>query len=257
MKRRLGVLIVDDEPLARDCVRLALRNAPPPEVQVVGECGDGAEAVAQIQALAPDLVFLDVHMPGLSGFDVIERVGPERMPAVIFVTAYEEHAVRAFTVHALDYLLKPFDDPRFHDALAHARRSLGGERGQGRRLQALLQEERRQHEGGRYATWITVLVRDSHRLLRVDDVDWFEAEGNYVRVQIGSEEHLVRSTLGAILERLDPARFARIHRSVVVNLTRVRAVEPGDSGDYLALLQDGRCLRVSRSYRDALLAPLR
>lgn len=288
--RRLRVLTVDDEPLAREGLRMSL--ATEEDVELVGECPDGERAVEAILALAPDLVYLDVQMPGLDGFGVIERVGPERMPAVIFVTAYEEHALRAFEVHAIDYLLKPVEEARFREALMHARRRIGAAEGRdeelGRRLVALLEERRASSAGGApgtlsslaalaalgegmapgeaspersprgqgYASWITVVVHQARRLIRMDDVDWFEAEGNYVRVQVGAEEHLVRISLTGLLERLDPAKFVRIHRSVVVNLVRVRTVEPWVGGDYLAILHDGRQLRVSRSYKDALVGPL-
>ena len=256
------------------------------DVELVGECPDGERAVEAILALAPDLVYLDVQMPGLDGFGVIEQVGPERMPAVIFVTAYEEHALRAFEFHAIDYLLKPVEEARFRESLVHARRRIGaaggGDEELGRRLLALLEERRISSTGSvggvrgvpgeglapdeaiperssrdrGYASWITVVVHQARRLIRMDDVDWFEAEGNYVRVQVGAEEHLVRISLTGLLERLDPAKFVRIHRSVVVNLLRVRTVEPWVGGDYLAILHDGRQLRVSRSYKDALVGPL-
>lgn len=253
LRAPLRVIIVDDEPLARDCVRLALRDEP--GIEVAGECGDGASAVSAIRALAPDLVYLDVQMPGLGGFGVIEQIGAAAMPAVIFVTAYEEHALRAFSVHALDYLLKPFSDGRFRESLAHARGQLGGSRDAlSQRLQALIDEGRTGAASPRPA-WLTVAEREGRRLLRIEDVDWFEAEGNYVRVHIGAEEHLLRSSLAAIREQLDPARFVRIHRSIVVNVSRVHKVEPWAGGDYIAILRDGRQLRVSRHFKDALLQP--
>ena len=263
---RLRVLVVDDEPLARDCVRLAL--AAVGDVEVVAECGTGEEAVAAIEALAPDLVFLDVQMPGLDGFDVVAAVGPERMPPVVFVTAFDAHALRAFEVHALDYVLKPFDDARFRSALEHARRRLQRDRAEelARRLAALLEAgalggtpggAAPAAAGGRWLRRLHVPVRDRLRFVRVDDVDWFEGAGNYVRVHVGADRHLVRTSLARLEQELDPAHFVRIHRSTIVNLERVREVEPWIAGDYVAFLTDGRKLRVSRNYRDALLAAQR
>jgi two-component system LytT family response regulator len=254
----IRTLIVDDEPLARDCVRLALGQQT--GIELVGVCGVGASAVEAIRRAAPDLVFLDVQMPGLDGFGVVEQVGPHRMPPVVFVTAYDTHALRAFTLHALDYLLKPFDDRRFAETLAHARRHLQQARESelGRRLVALLGELRPAQASPAspargYAT--RILVRQEERLefLPVESVDWVEAAGNYVRVHAGNRSELVRTTLAGLLEQLDPAVFVRIHRSAVVNVTRVRAIHPWYGGDYMATLADGQELRVSRNYRDTLL----
>ena len=250
-------LIVDDEPLARDCVRLALtRDA---DVEVVAECGDGRGAIAAIDELRPDLVFLDVHMPSLDGFGVVEAIGAEHMPPVVFVTAYDVHALRAFRVHALDFLLKPFDDRQFADTMRHVRSHLDRLRDSDltRRLAALL-TERAAATGQAPAprTFATrILVRHDDRLefLPVESVDWVEAAGNYVRVHSGERAELVRIPLAHLLEQLDPAVFARIHRSTVVNVGRVRALHPWYGGDYTAVLADGRQLRVSRHYRDHLL----
>jgi two-component system, LytTR family, response regulator len=254
----IRTLIVDDEPLARDCVRLALGNQP--GIELVGECGDGPSAVAAIRRSVPDLIFLDVQMPGLDGFGVVEQVGPHQMPPVVFVTAYDTHALRAFSLHAVDYLLKPFDDRRFAETLAHVRRQLRQARESelGRRLVALLGELRPVGESAASPSRghaSRILVRQEERLefLPVDAVDWLEAAGNYVRVHVGDRSELVRTTLSGLLEQLDPAVFLRIHRSVIVNVTRVRAIHPWFGGDYVATLADGQELRVSRSYRDALL----
>ena len=254
----IRTLIVDDEPLARDCVRLALGHQP--GIELLGECGDGSSAVAAIRRTDPDLVFLDVQMPGLDGFGVVEQVGPQRMPPVVFVTAYDTHALRAFSLHAVDYLLKPFDDRRFAETLAHVRRQLRQARESelARRLVALLGEIRSRRAPAISPTHgpaTRILVRRDERLefLPVESVDWVEAAGNYVRVHAGSRSELVRTTLSGLLEQLDPAVFVRIHRSVLVNLTRVRAIHPWYGGDYMATLADGQELRVSRNYRDALL----
>ena len=253
----LRVLIVDDEPLARDNVRLALG----PDVTVVGECGDGEAAVAAIEALRPDLVLLDVQMPGLDGFGVIEAVGPERMPAVVFVTAYDAHALRAFEVHALDYLLKPFDDARLHDALARARRSAaedaGGEDSLEQRLAALVEQMARR--GGPFGDCLSrFVVRHGDRasLVRASDVEWIEADGNYVVLHARGATHRLRVSLRTLAEQLDPKQFARIHKSTIVNLDRVRELQPWFGGDYVAILHDGRQLRVSRSFAAGVLRPL-
>jgi two-component system LytT family response regulator len=263
----LRVVTVDDEPLARDCIRLALAREP--GWQIVAECGGGPAGVQAIEREAPDLVFLDVQMPGMDGFGVIEAVGPERMPATIFVTAFEEHALRAFQVHALDYLLKPFGDDRFRQALEHARRRIHTERrGElGERLEALLRDV----SGGRhpaaarppspfsapapYATWLTVSAQNRTQFVPVAEVDWLEADGKYVRLHAGGRTHLVRGSLAATAERLDPAHFVRIHRSTIVNVARIREVQPWMGGDHIAVLRDGTRLRVSRTCRGALLRP--
>jgi len=251
MSGRIRTLIVDDEPLARDCVRLALEQQD--DVAVVGECADGASAVEAIRAQDPDLVFLDVQMPGLDGFGVIERIGAEAMPPVLFVTAYDKHALRAFAVHALDFLLKPFDDDRFRDALEHARRRLSAEGRLGMRdaLTGLL--ESRRSGGERHARRIMVQEQERIRFVPVEAVDWFEADRNYVLLHCGKDVFRVRMTLTALQDELDPSRFIRVHRSTVLNLDRIREVQPWFGGDYVALLKDDQQVRVSRRFREGLL----
>jgi two-component system LytT family response regulator len=247
----IRALIVDDEPLARDCIRLALAELP--DVELAGECKDGESAVRQIRKLSPDLVFLDVQMPGMDGFDVIETVGSERMPPVIFVTAFDRHAIRAFDVHALDYLLKPFDDARLHDAVRHARARIDDERigSLAERLTALL--ENRHSPETKVLRRLAVRERERIRYIDVSDVDYLTAEGNYVRLHVGRETHLIRLTLSALERDLDDERFQRIHRSTIVNLDRVAELQPWGGGDYVAILKDKQKLRVSRTYRDGLL----
>ncbi len=245
MSYRIRALIVDDEPLARERIRTLLRKEP--DIEVAGECGDGGRAVTAIEKERPDLVFLDVQMPEAGGFEVLEAVGAERMPAVIFVTAYDKYALRAFEVHALDYLLKPFDRQRFREALerarAHIRRAQAGELHQ--RLLALLGDVRPVTRRER------LVVREGGRIffLRAEEIDWVEAAGNYVRLHAGKRAHLLRETLAGLEEQLDPARFARVHRSAIVNLDRVRALEPGPHGDAALLLRDGTRLTLSRTCR--------
>ncbi|HET8632897.1 MAG TPA: LytTR family DNA-binding domain-containing protein [Gemmatimonadales bacterium] len=250
MSGRIRALIVDDEPLARDCVRLALERQE--DVTVIGECADGASAVDAIRAQDPDLVFLDVQMPGLDGFGVIERIGAESMPPVLFVTAYDKHALRAFAVHALDFLLKPFDDDRFRDALEHARRHLSAEGRLGMRdaLTGLLESRR---GAARHARRIMVQEQERIRFVPVEAVDWFEADRNYVLLHCGKDVFRVRMTLTSLQAELDPARFIRVHRSTVLNLDRIREVQPWFGGDYMALLKDDQQVRVSRRFREGLL----
>ncbi|MFN2567210.1 MAG: LytR/AlgR family response regulator transcription factor [Gemmatimonadaceae bacterium] len=247
----IRALVVDDEPLARRGIRVRLERAG--GVEVIGECGTGRDAVSAIRDLAPDLVFLDVHMPGLDGFGVVERVGVERMPPVVFVTTYDAHALRAFDVHALDYLLKPIDDERFDTAVERARRRIAErqESALGRRLAAALAELK---VGAPAPRESRILIKDRGRvvILNEADVDWIEAEGDYVRVHAGGRGHLLRETMSAMEARLDPSHFARIHRSAIVNVERIRELRPHPNREYTIVLRDGTQLKLSRGYRDAL-----
>ena len=227
----LRVLIVDDEPLARRQLRRFLGGLP--GVVVVGECASGQEAVATIDELAPDAVFLDVQMPELDGFGVIEAVGPARMPEVVFVTAHEEHAVQAFRTHAVHYLLKPVDPAEVAEAVGRIRAASD------RYLQRL------------------VVRRDGRiRVVPLERVDWIEAADNDVVVHAGPEAHRFRDTLTAIASRLDPAQFARIHRSVIVRLDRVREVQPWFRGESILFLHDNTRLTIGRAYRESFLQAL-
>jgi two-component system LytT family response regulator len=218
---------------------------------VVAECGHGLEAVEAIESLDPDLVFLDVQMPELDGFGVVETVGIDRMPMTVFVTAYEEFALRAFEASALDYLLKPFDRARFGQALERVRTQVrlrrdGEMRGQ---LATLLKELR---PGRRHLERLVVRSGGRIRFVRVEDVECFEAEGNYVRLHVGDRSHLVRQTMSALEAELDPARFVRIHRSTIVSLERIDHIEPLFQGEYSVVLRGGRKLSSSRGYRERL-----
>ena len=256
--KTIRVLIVDDEPMAREGIRVLLRDDP--EVEVVGECADGREAVQAIRDEAPDLVLLDIQMPEVDGFAVVEEVGVQNMPMVIFVTAYDKYALKAFDVAALDYLLKPYDDERFATALNRAKDQLRrGEVGDlTQRLISLLEREpgRRGVEAvptaGSYLQRIMLKTAGRVTFLRVEEIDWIEAEGDYVRLHGGGKRHLVRETMKRLEEQLDPARFVRTHRSAIVNLDRIKELHPFFHGDYLIVLTDGTELKLSRSRRRSL-----
>jgi two-component system, LytTR family, response regulator len=245
----LRALIVDDERLAREKVRRLLEAEA--DVVIVGECGSGAEAVAVLRSASVDLVFLDIQMPGLSGFDVLREVGPSLMGRVVFVTAHDEFAVRAFDVQALDYLLKPFDSARFREALGRVRKRAAGELHA--QLSALLEQI-----GARQTYAERMLVKGAGRLsfVRVDEIDWIEAADNYVRLHSGRDEHLLRETMNGVEARLDPQRFVRVHRSAIVNVNAVREVQPMFHGDYEVLLRTGKAVPVGRNYRERLLKTL-
>ncbi|HZN11570.1 MAG TPA: LytTR family DNA-binding domain-containing protein [Blastocatellia bacterium] len=245
----MRVLIADDEPLARRRLRELL--ADDPEVEVVGECASGEAALAAVRAQAPDLVFLDIEMPGLDGLAVSAALGGERGPLVIFVTAYDQYAVKAFELRAVDYLLKPFDWERFD-------RALGRAKGQWRARQAPEASEQILALLGelkappRYLERLAIRSDGRVRLWRAEEIDWIEAEGNYVRVHAGKLSALVRETLSGLEARLDPRRFTRIHRSQIVNLDRIQELHPWSHHDYRVVLRDGTELTLSRSYRDRL-----
>lgn len=244
----MRVLIVDDEPIARRGIRQQLRSEA--DIEVVGECGDGAAAIEAIAELAPDLVFLDIQMPEVDGFDVVDAVGIARMPAVVFVTAYDEHALRAFDVHAVDYVLKPIDRQRFRTAVERARQRLAHAPAQlDRRIAAVLGDlGRPAHD---YAKRLAIKGDGRVILVDVDAVDRLEAAGNYVEVHSGARHHLVRETLANLEARLDPARFVRVSRSSIVNATRVRELQPMFNGDFAVVLRDGTKVTGSRRYRAA------
>lgn len=238
--------IVDDEPLARRRIRSLLVEAR--DVEVIAECANGKEAIRAIEESPPDLLFLDIQMPEIDGFDVLRAVGVGRVPVVIFVTAYDQFALRAFEAHALDYLLKPFDDERFEAALQRARERIRQQQGGDldRRLRALLEEVR----GGRgYLQRLVVPTGNRSVFVRTEEIDWIEAERNYIRLHVGGRAHLLRGNLSRIESALDPAAFCRIHRSTIVNIDRIQAVESLFRGEYLVVLHDGTRLTSGRSYR--------
>jgi len=254
---RIRTLIADDEPAARASIRALLGSDP--EIQVVGEARDGASTLRNLQHEPPELLFLDVQMPGLDGFSVLKRLeAPERI-VVVFVTAYDEYALQAFDVHAVDYLLKPFDDARFRLALSRAKQEVRQRRLgiASDRLVALLESlGRRGNEaaaaGERYLRRIAIKSGGRVTLLPVRDIDWIEAEGDYIRLHVGKVSHLLRETMRKIEAELDPARFVRIHRSTIVNIERITELHPYFKGEYEAVLLDGSRLKLSRGYKDRL-----
>lgn len=249
---KIRALVVDDEPIARKGVRRELERDA--EVEIVGECANGRDAVAFIRERRPDLVFLDLQMPELDGFGVVEQVGVELMPTVVFVTAFDEFALKAFELHALDYVLKPFNSERFRMALrrakAQARQARAAELDA--RLVALLRDAGR--AGGRAAYLERVVVKSGGRVffLGVAEIDWIEAAGNYVRLHAGRESHLVQGTMSRLEGRLDPNVFLRVHRSAIVNITRIRELHPLFHGEYAIKLAGGKELTSGRGYRDNL-----
>ena len=252
MSRKYRVVIADDEPLARARVESLLRAES--DCEVAAKCESGAETVATVRRVRPDILFLDVQMPGGDGFTVLEKLGMDVPPVVVFVTAFDQHALRAFEVHALDYLLKPFDAERFARAVERARAQFagrGGAAGSDARITELIRtlRERPQHLE-RFAIRTTagkIILR------RVADLDWAEADGNYVRLHFGRESHLQRERLGALETQLDPARFIRVHRSALINLDRVRELKPSFHGDYLVVLESGAEMTLGRNYRDQVM----
>jgi len=249
-EERIRTVIADDEPLAREGLRLRL--AAEPDVTVVGEAADGNEAVEAIARLKPDLVFLDVQMPGRDGFEVLDAVSSVHLPVVVFVTAYDQYALQAFDAHAVDYLLKPPTEERFRLALDKARGHLAlGAGPMAARVAELL--DRLRARGGRYPARLTVRDGERFLLVRVAEIAFVESEGNYVCLNTKDGRFRMRSTLAALLARLDPKQFARIHRGTLVNLDVVREIRPGAHGDFDVLLRTGKTLRMSRSYREGLL----
>ena len=239
----LRALIVDDEPLARRCVGRFLKNDP--EVMVVAECGDGETAVNSIRAGKPDLVFLDIEMPEMDGFEVVRQVSPERMPATIFVTAYDRYALRAFDINATDYLLKPVERGRFERALVRAKERIAARLPHevNQRVMAALEQVKRQDE---YLERLPVAENGRILLVKTIEIDWVEAEGNYARLHVGPRTYEIRETLTTLDQRLNPRDFLRIHRSTIVNVHRIREIQPWFHGYHLVVLESGQRFRMSR-----------
>jgi two-component system LytT family response regulator len=247
----LSILIVDDEPLAREGLRMLL--AEDPEIAAIHEARDGREAIAALRRERPDLVFLDVQMPEVDGFAVVQEIGAENMPAVVFVTAHDQYALRAFEIHAIDYLLKPVTRERFTQALTRAKSRLqaqpAGE--SSRQILSLLETLAAPHRALK-----RLAVRSASKTVFVDvgDVEWIEAAENYAKLHIGRSSHLVHVAMSALEKALDPATFLRIHRSVIVNVGHIQELEPAAHGEYVVTLRSGVRLRSGRTYNEKLKA---
>src|ERR1700742_2338884 len=245
----IRVLIIDDEPLARERLRDML--AADSRIDIIGECVNGEQAIESIQQLSPDLVFLDVEMPGKDGFAVLESLDPERLPVIIFVTAYDQYAVRAFEFQAIDYMLKPFDQERFDKALSRAVANIQNDKSENltaRILQTLEEMKTRPVHLER----LVIKMNGHVFFVKTDDIDWLEAEGNYVRLHAGKESYLLRDTITALESQLDPRKFVRVHRSAIVNIDRIQELQPWFHGEYRIILREGVQLTLSRSYRERL-----
>ncbi len=267
MKDPIRVLIADDEPLAREGLKGLCEKDP--DLEVVGECADGRAAAAAVEQIEPDLLLLDVQMPGMDGFEVLRAVGPDRMPHVIFVTAYDQFALRAFEVHALDYLLKPFSDKRFFEAIARAKQAVHQE-GQGdlhARLLNLLRAvglekqpvEESAHVGtqavavtDRFVSRIAVKEKGRVVLVRTDDINWIEAADYCAKLHVREKAYVIRESMKSLAARLDPARFFAVSRSAIVNLDRVREIQSFARGSQIVILSDGTQVMLSRTRREAL-----
>jgi two-component system LytT family response regulator len=250
----IRTLIIDDVHLARERLKRCLAGEP--EVQIVGECDNGTHAVESIRALSPDLIFLDVQMPALDGFGVLEVLKGERVPVVVFVTAYNEYAIQAFDVNALDYLLKPVDCARLSKAVerakAHLARPAPGDE-LASRFRAMLEDIK---AGSKYLKRLTIKLTGHTILLPTDEIDWIESYGNYLKVHAGRESHLIRGTMQSLEAKLHPETFVRVHRSAIVNIEKIKEIYPRSNGDQDLVLKNGQQLMLSRKYRDRFFAAL-
>ncbi len=255
--RKIAALIVDDEPLGRASVSELLTTAD--DIEIIGECADGLEAIEQIHLKSPDLVFLDIQMPELNGFDVLQHLDPEKLPVIVFVTAYDEFAIKAFDVRALDYLLKPIDPDRFSATVQRVRETIAAnDPGAGRLLQRRMRQLLQEISGSsRYREIIAVRSFKKISLIRVSDINWIQAQGDYLYLHAGGKRHLLHDSLTSLEKQLDPADFIRIHRSIIVNLRQVGEILMSREGDYLAVLPNDVKLPIGRLYRPKLLSLLR
>lgn len=250
----IRTLIIDDVPLARDRIKRCL--ASDAEIEIVGECDHGAKAVADIRSLAPDLIFLDVQMPALDGFGVLDALKGERVPGVIFVTAYNEYAIQAFEVNALDYLLKPVDCERLSKAVERAKSRLAQLNRDDKfdsRVRAMLEDIK---SGSKFLKRLTIKLTGRTILLPTDEIDWIETHGNYLKVYARREAHLIRGTMQALETKLNPEKFVRVHRSAIVNVEKIKEIHPRSNGDQDLVLQNGQQLMLSRNYREKFFALL-
>lgn len=250
----IRTIVADDEPLARKKLRILLDAEL--GIEVVAECADGQQTVSAVQEHNPDLLLLDIRMPDADGFQVLSRIPRDQMPIVVFTTAYDQYAIRAFEAHALDYVLKPFDEERLHHAIERVRgeilknigRNGAGQNGGDHRFNRIAETLTPQSVDRR------LVIKTGGRVvfLDLDEVDWIEAAANYVKVNVGKDSYLLREAIGRISEKLDPGRFVRIHRSTIVNIGKIKELQPCDSGEYIAVLKNGKGLSCSRTYRNQL-----
>jgi two-component system LytT family response regulator len=249
MSERLRCAIVDDEPLARELLRGMLESYP--DIEIVAECADGRSALRAIRHLRPDLVFLDVQMPKMDGFAMVQELDPDEVPEIVFVTAYDRYALRAFEVHALDYLLKPFDEERIDRAVTRAREQLKqSEDGQElTRVLALLEDLGARD---RYPERIAIRRSDRTILQPVADIEWLEADGKHVKIHVGETAYSIREAMARLERQLDPRKFLRVSRSAIVNVDRVREIQPWFHGDHVVVLQNGDQVTTTRTYRSAI-----
>ena len=259
---RIRTIIVDDEPAARRGVRLLLERDR--TIEIVGEAANGAEAAALIRRERPELAFLDVQMPGADGFAALRDVGEAAAPTVVFVTAYDEYALRAFEVHAVDYLLKPYDDARFEAALRRAkeevrRRQTDTVNARLTQLLDYLQANKDEPATGAGQPEDRILLKSSGEIffLKAEEIDWIEAEGDYMKFHVAGRAHLMRETMARLEARLDPKRFIRIHRSTIINIDRLRKLSPSFAGEYAVVLHDGTKLKLSRGYHERIASLLK
>ena len=254
--KKIRTLIVDDEPLARRTIRDLLETDP--EIEIIGECGSGPDAVNSIRKQIPDLLFLDIQMPGMNGFEALSKIEHERIPAIIFVTAFDQYALRAFDVHALDYLLKPFSDERFFESLRQAKSQI--EMREVNRLSQSLVALLGEHATGetsasRRKSYLTrFMIRTAGRVIFIAaaDVDWIAADDYYIKLHVGGKAHLLRMSMNELEEKLDPKNFLRIHRSTIVNFDRVKELHQNPNGEYVVVLKSGAELKLSRNRRERL-----
>jgi len=255
MNQTFRAFIVDDEPMARERIRRMLKAHT--DIEIAGECENGEDAVAAVRHSHPDLLFLDIQMPLMDGFEVLRNLDSEELPYVIFITAFDEYAVRAFEVHALDYLLKPFDSERFQSAVNRARDRIKTDRAAATRQEITTLLEDLRGAGARYLDRLTLKRSGRLFLVPCDKVDYIESEAKFVRVFVGKESFTVRLPISSLEKQLDPRRFVRIHRCTIVNAERVREFQPLFHGDYRVLLHNGTALTMSRTYRDAVFKTLK
>jgi len=245
----IKVLIIDDEPLARERIKNLLENEV--DIEVIDESGNGFEALSKIQEKKPELVFLDVRIPEMNGFEIIEQIDEENIPHIIFVSAHEKYALRAFEMHALDYLLKPFDENRFQQALCRAR-----ERIQIRktgeitcRLKELIHNVKSEHK---YLDRLVIKTEGRIFFIKTDEINWIEAAGNYITLYLDNEKYLMRETMNCMEARLDPGKFIRVHRSKIVNIERIKEIQSWFNGEHLIILDNGTELNLSRKYKEKM-----